>query len=210
VIQTSENIDKKEQILIEAERLFSEQDFDAVSVRDLAKEAGVNIAMISYYFGSKEKLFETLIIRRIGDSQGNVREIATSNLPVADKMCALIDYYVERFITHRTFQKLIQRELSVNSRPAFKALILEKIRANKDYTKAMMEEGIASGVGVAFDMEMLMMSFFSSLYQITGSPQFTCQIFAMNDENALYDHDFKERIKNHFKSIIRYQLTIKS
>ena len=45
-------------ILIEAEKLFSEQDFDAVSVRDIAKEANVNIAMISYYFGSKEKLFE--------------------------------------------------------------------------------------------------------------------------------------------------------
>ncbi|MFK4985547.1 TetR family transcriptional regulator, partial [Klebsiella pneumoniae] len=55
-----EHSDKKEQILAVAERLFSEQDFDAVSVRDIAKEANVNVAMISYYFGSKEKLLEEL------------------------------------------------------------------------------------------------------------------------------------------------------
>ncbi|WP_431212540.1 TetR family transcriptional regulator [Puia sp. P3] len=53
--------DKREHILTSAEKLFAEKGFDGTSVRDIAQLAGVNLAMISYYFGSKEKLLEALI-----------------------------------------------------------------------------------------------------------------------------------------------------
>jgi AcrR family transcriptional regulator len=58
--------DKKIQIIETAERLFAERGFDGTSVRDIAHEAGVNIAMISYYFGSKENLMEALLEWRVG------------------------------------------------------------------------------------------------------------------------------------------------
>jgi len=45
-------------ILLVAERLFADKGFHGTSVRDIAQEADVNIAMISYYFGSKDKLLE--------------------------------------------------------------------------------------------------------------------------------------------------------
>ena len=41
---------KREQILDVSERLFSEKGFEGTSVRLIASEAGVNVAMISYYF----------------------------------------------------------------------------------------------------------------------------------------------------------------
>ncbi|MEO6348401.1 MAG: TetR family transcriptional regulator, partial [Aquaticitalea sp.] len=52
--------DKQIQILEVAEKLFAEHGFDGTSVRQIAHEADINIAMISYYFGSKEKLLEAL------------------------------------------------------------------------------------------------------------------------------------------------------
>ena len=52
-------LDKRDQILEAAEELFAQKGFEGTSVRDLAKKAKVNVAMISYYFGSKEKLFES-------------------------------------------------------------------------------------------------------------------------------------------------------
>jgi len=57
--------DKQIHILQMAEKLFAENGFDGTSIRDIAKEANVNIAMISYYFGSKEKLLEYLIINSL-------------------------------------------------------------------------------------------------------------------------------------------------
>ncbi len=47
-----------------AELLFSQKGFDGTSVRDIAEAAGINTAMISYYFGSKEKLMEEILKER--------------------------------------------------------------------------------------------------------------------------------------------------
>jgi AcrR family transcriptional regulator len=48
-------------LLVAAEKLFAERGQDSVSVRDLAREAKVNIAAVNYYFGGKENLYlETL------------------------------------------------------------------------------------------------------------------------------------------------------
>ena len=57
--------EKQLEILQVAEQLFAEEGFDGTSVRDIAKKANVNIAMISYYFGSKEKNGVNQIIAKI-------------------------------------------------------------------------------------------------------------------------------------------------
>jgi len=45
-------------IMDAALKLFAKKGFAAVSVKEVAKNAGVNIALISYYFGGKENLYE--------------------------------------------------------------------------------------------------------------------------------------------------------
>lgn len=53
----------KNRILEAATTLFSRKGYAATGVRELADEAGVNLAMISYYFGSKQGLLKALIER---------------------------------------------------------------------------------------------------------------------------------------------------
>ena len=48
-------------ILEAARKLFAEEGLDATSTRAIAEAAGVNLAMIHYYFGSKEKLYERVL-----------------------------------------------------------------------------------------------------------------------------------------------------
>jgi len=48
---TSEFNEKQIQILQVTEKLFAEKGFDGTSIRDIAKQANINIAMVSYYFG---------------------------------------------------------------------------------------------------------------------------------------------------------------
>lgn len=56
-------IDTKDRILNAAERIFAEQGLDAVSLRAVTAEAGVNIAAVNYYFGSKAVLLQALTQR---------------------------------------------------------------------------------------------------------------------------------------------------
>ena len=55
----------QERLLNAAEALFAEREFDAVSIRDIAARADARLALVHYYFGTKEKLFRKVLARRV-------------------------------------------------------------------------------------------------------------------------------------------------
>ena len=67
----------KERILVSAERLFARRGFAATSLRDVARNAGVNLAATNYHFGSKAALLVAVWDRHWG--------------PVNEKRLALLD-----------------------------------------------------------------------------------------------------------------------
>lgn len=54
----------RETILDCAELQFAERGFHAVSIRDITRAAGVDVALVNYHFGSKQLLFESVFMRR--------------------------------------------------------------------------------------------------------------------------------------------------
>jgi AcrR family transcriptional regulator len=57
VLRQTDRPDSRARLMKAAERLFADKGVGAVSIRDIAAAAGVNSALIAYYFGSKEELF---------------------------------------------------------------------------------------------------------------------------------------------------------
>lgn len=56
-----ENIDAKTNILNTSVMLFSARGYNETSIRKISKEAGVNVSMISYYFGGKEGILRDIV-----------------------------------------------------------------------------------------------------------------------------------------------------
>lgn len=95
---------KPELILAKAEKLIALKGFTATSIREIAKEAGVNIAMISYYFGSKEKLLENLLQTRMEEKQEYVKQIISDpKINEWQKFEKIIDGYVENVKNNQDF-----------------------------------------------------------------------------------------------------------
>lgn len=61
------DVKPKEKILKAAINLFADKGFDATSVDEIAKNAGINKAMIYYYFSSKEELLASIIRKSINE-----------------------------------------------------------------------------------------------------------------------------------------------
>ena len=57
-------VETRETILDAAEDLFSKHGFYGVTIREVAREAGVDTALIHYYFGAKRDLFDAVFLRR--------------------------------------------------------------------------------------------------------------------------------------------------
>ena len=52
--------DRKQAILLAAEKLFAQQGYHAVTIRQIAEEAGVPLALVGYYYGAKHELFQAI------------------------------------------------------------------------------------------------------------------------------------------------------
>lgn len=57
---TATRPDRKQAILLAAERLFAEHGYHGVSIRQIADEAGVPLALVGYYYGQKHELFHAI------------------------------------------------------------------------------------------------------------------------------------------------------
>lgn len=59
-----ENISTEEKILLAAEEIFIRDGFDGARMQEIADKAGINKAMLHYYFRSKEKLFTQIFVQK--------------------------------------------------------------------------------------------------------------------------------------------------
>src|SRR5580704_15928236 len=140
-----DKIDKKDHILDVAERVFSDLGFDGASTRMISGEAGVNMAMLNYYFGSKEGLFLAIFERKIASFQTLLQNIGNEGISSWDKLEKCIDNYVDRIIVNNCFQKLINREMSMNKRGELTDKITEILIVNVIELKKILDEGIKNG-----------------------------------------------------------------
>ena len=72
--------EKQINILDVAEELIAKKGFDGTSVRDICTKANINVAMISYYFGSKEKMMSYLYQYRVQRTKESFSEFALTRL----------------------------------------------------------------------------------------------------------------------------------
>jgi AcrR family transcriptional regulator len=77
---------KREQILDGAMRVFMRQGFDASSMNDITREAGVSKGTLYVYFKNKEDLFAAIIQRKKSLVYGKLREIVDADKPVAETL----------------------------------------------------------------------------------------------------------------------------
>lgn len=196
---------KKEHILEKAEALFSEKGFDATSVRDIAKAAGINIAMISYYFGSKEKLMEELFKMRMSAGLASVKEISeNTTLTTVEKLEKALSGYMDRVKHNKSFYKVILAEQATNKN---KSVIRFMSRLKETYAKffeSVLNEGYASG---AFKNRVDPVLFITTITGTIMQSLLNKHLYASHygvkvTEEWIRDVYF-EKVKEHLKTITR-------
>src|SRR6478609_384534 len=103
--------DKKIEIIHVAEKLFAEKGFEGTSVRDIAGAANINVAMISYYFGSKEKLLEAMVLYRIESLSLQLENLYQEDISPIEKMDKVIELYIKRIYCNRAIYVILHFEL---------------------------------------------------------------------------------------------------
>src|SRR5580698_8757544 len=89
----------EEKIKEAARKLFTQKGFAATRTRDIAEEAGINLALLNYYFRSKERLFDLVMLENFGQFISGVRALFNDeNTSLDQKIEALVNFYIDRLI----------------------------------------------------------------------------------------------------------------
>jgi AcrR family transcriptional regulator len=204
-----DKIDKKDHILDVAERVFSDNGFDGASTRLISGEAGVNMAMLNYYFGSKEGLFLAIFERKISSFQTLLQNIGNDeSISSWDKLAKCIDNYVDRIIVNNCFQKLINTEISMNKRWDLTDKITEILMVNVLEIKKILDEGIKNGSFFKdIDVQLVIASIFGTKNYIINSPHISSLMLGhdIRDEKFL-EEKLKPRVKIYMKRLLKAYL----
>lgn len=165
-----EKQDKKTCILMAAEKLFSELGYEGTSTRHIAKEAGANMAMINYYFGSKDGVFMEIMSKRINDFSLQLSSIQEAEISTLEKLMLVIDQYVRRILSNISFHKMMHREMSLSQRPEMYSKLKQAMSNNLNSIENLINKGIESGCFRQVDVRMVIATIMGTITNVATAP----------------------------------------
>lgn len=120
----------RERVVSVAARLFASRGFKKVTVREICRTAGVNVAAVNYHFGDKLGLYRGILekaVEAMRDTNEAAR-VAGVGRPPDEKLRAFVRVYVQRTVASRQnswIQPLMSREIA--DRTAAIDLVVDRV-----------------------------------------------------------------------------------
>ena len=199
---------KQLQIIQVAERLFAGKGFSGTSIRDIAHEADINVSMISYYFGSKEKLIEALFEVRFVESAERMENIVSNeDLSPLQKIYILIDGVIDRLLGNQCFHNIMLREqLSGEERTqVISDLIYQLKLKNWQGINSILREGQLKGhFREGVDPSLLSATLYGTVNHVLTTQSFYRKINNLESmDQAEFEKYLKHQLSKHLKSIFK-------
>lgn len=199
-------MDTREKILKTAEHLFAEHGFEGTSIRMLALKAEVNLAMVSYYFGSKEKLFEAIVLKKTDDAHEKLLNIRENIQDPWEQVERMTEMYIERILTNHRFHKILQRELSLEQRGKFCTDFKSHFLKNVAEMVGIIRDGQKKKVFLSeADPEMVIATLMGTISQITLNSAISLKIFG-EESVSEFNNNHKNRLKTHLLNMLKAYL----
>ena len=113
----------EDKILEAAKNVFVTKGMEGARMQEIADEAGINKALLHYYFRSKERLFEAIFAEIIKFAFPKITRIVQSEEPIVTKIEQVIDAYIDLLINHPFIPGFIIKELNRDPSGLFKIVI---------------------------------------------------------------------------------------
>lgn len=200
--------DKKDHIVDNAVELFAEKGFEGTSIRVLAAKAEVNVAMVNYYFGSKEKLFEYMVAQKAAYTKGMIDEIIKDkSLSDIEKIDSIIDGFVTRLFTNQKFHRIIHQELMLSKRENLQQAIVEILYPNSLIIKTLIDGAVKKGTFKKVDSALVISTVIGTINYVLLSKKMCNKLFGKEETHVPYeDPKFIKRVSSHLKEMLHAYL----
>lgn len=196
---------KKQYILEKAEELFAKNGYDATTIRHIAKAAQINVAMVSYYFGSKEKLIEALFKQRMEHGyQYTTAIVNDTSINAFQKLEKIIEGYTHKVQASQKFYRVFLAEQVVNNNRK----IISFMEATRKHYLKIYDQIILEGIrGKIFkykvDPVLVAAMVSGTLMQCLLNKKFFFEYHLIDVKSADAETKYFEAIREYLKSTIK-------
>lgn len=111
------NLPSEDKIKEAARTVFYKKGFAATRTRDIAEEANINLGLINYYFRSKSKLFEIIMIETLSSFISNIRIVLNNDETSLDqKVQEVARRYIDLILKEPEIPTFLVTEIRNNAR----------------------------------------------------------------------------------------------
>ena len=121
---TEHELNTEQRILDAAKEVFQHKGLTGARMQEIADKAGINKALLHYYYRTKEKLFERVFEFAFSLFIPRVKEMMSSDKPIFEKLDFFVDNYIDLLQKHPFIPSFIISELNRN--PGMLLKIFEK------------------------------------------------------------------------------------
>ena len=111
---TQKQDESKKRILEAAKICFAAEGFKGTSIRKICERADANLALVSYYFGSKEKLYLSVIEYLYDSTEQNLGYLKNDSDPKL-ALHRFVDIFLHMRLQDKQFHMLLKHELSIDN-----------------------------------------------------------------------------------------------
>lgn len=157
---TDKELTTEEKIIDAARKLFTQKGFAATKTRDIAEEAGINLALLNYYFRSKQNLFQIIIEEKFDQLFGAINPIlSNSEISLEEKIETLVTNYTNMLLGNDDLPLFVLSEIKTNE------FLIKRVRQNAEILsnpvieKQLKERGFTT-TGFNFIMNVMSLTLF--------------------------------------------------
>jgi TetR/AcrR family transcriptional regulator len=112
MVKVKKDENTEEKILAAARKIFTTRGMAGARMQDIADEAGINKAMLHYYFRDKDKLFEVIFLQEAAKFFPKINHIFESDLPLFEKIEEFVNEYIDEMLANPYLPWFILNELN--------------------------------------------------------------------------------------------------
>ena len=137
----------EDKIKAAAKKIFTQKGFAGTRTRDIAEEAGINLALLNYYFRSKQKLFDIIMLENFRHFiHGISIEVFDEKATIEQKLEKVIAAYIDFLSANPDLPLFILNELRGNPHSISKIIDEEVAPIRAQLFKQLQQNGKSTGI----------------------------------------------------------------
>ena len=172
----------EEKIKAAAYKLFTQKGYAGTRTRDIAEEAGINLALLNYYFRSKEKLFDLIMADNMKQFVfGILAVIHDEKTTYEEKITLIVNAYIDMLIIQPDMPIFVLSEIRYDPSGLIERMTLDSSIMNSCFIKQLKQAMDAGEIAVLNPIHILMNILGLTIFPFIGSPILK-KIGGMGDE----------------------------